>query len=318
MDPIASIVIPAHNAAGFVADAIASAQTQTLQDIEIIIVDDASTDATWDIARVAAGHDRRIIPVRRDRRGGPSGACNLGFGMARGRWIALLDADDLFLPQRLERLVHLAEAAGADLMADDLLRRDFRTGAELGRQFGEAAMRHPGSLSLGEMLRRDMPGLPTRLGFVQPIKRRAFLARTGVRFAEDIEVAEDFLFYFECVARGGRFCLTPEAHYVYRIRQGSLSNGRPAAHHVSRANRRKLEIAASLGDPSLMRQLRMRQKLLDFDSLSAAAQAGRYWDALSYLHLGGPAYLAQQFRVIAGAARRNIRIAQVGGLARAD
>jgi succinoglycan biosynthesis protein ExoO len=317
VSPTASIVIPAHNAASFVHEAIASAQEQSLKDIEIIVVDDGSTDATSDIVSSFVTRDPRVIPIRRAMQGGPSAACNTGFDRARGRWIVLLDADDLFLPQRVERLVALGEATGADLIADDLLQRDFVSGADLGRHFGEAMMRHDGPLTLAEMVQRDMPHLPAKLGFVQPIKRREFLVRTGVRFAEDIGAGEDFLFYFECVARGARFHLTPEAYYIYRIRHGSVSNARPMAHHLSNANRRKVEIASGLRDPALSRLLRIRQRALDFGSLSQAAQDGRYWDALAFAHSGTPAHLLRQFRVVVGAARQNSATREAGGLARA-
>lgn len=303
MAPTASIVIPAYNAANFVHQAIASAQGQTLRDIEIVIVDDGSTDATWDIIREAAAGDPRIVPLRRAAQGGPSAARNDGFARASGRWIAQLDADDLCLPERLERLVTLAEAKGADLIADNLLVRDFATGADLGLHFPDGMLAHEGPLSLTEMLRRDMPDVPghAKLGFVQPIMRREFLQRSGVRFAEDVGTGEDFLFYFECVARGARFHLTPEAYYVYRVRKGSVSNSRSATPHFSAANRRMLRLSSRLGDPELMRLLRHRQRMLDYSSFVHAVEEGRYLGALRYAHCGTPARLMTHLRILARA-----------------
>jgi glycosyltransferase involved in cell wall biosynthesis len=304
MNPLASIVIPAYNATSFLPDAISSAQAQTLQNIEIVVVDDGSTDSTWKIIVAAAEKDRRIVPVRRSRRGGPSAACNEGFRKAQGRWIALLDADDLFLPQRVERLVSIAEDRGADLLADDLLERNFETGADLGRHFGETVMRTEAPLTLKEMLRRDMPHLSSKLGYVQPIKRKAFLDRTGVCFAEDIGGGEDFLFYFECVARGARFHLTPEAYYIYRIRQGSVSTSKPMRHFVSQANRRKMEIAAGCNDPEIHRLLHTRQRALDLNNLRWAAHEGRYREALSYVQIKSPLHLLRQVGCAVKAAHR--------------
>lgn len=285
-DILASIVIPAHNAAAFLGEAVASAQAQTARAIEILVVDDASTDATWEIAGVLAAADPRIRPLRRPRQGGVSAARNAGLAQARGRWIALLDADDLFLPRRIEALVAEAEARGADLLADNLLERDFATGADLGPHFPAEAMAVPGPLTLGEMLRRDMPDLPgtARLGYLQPILRNGFLRASGVRFAEGVAAGEDFLLMFESVARGGRFLLTPEAHYVYRRRGGSASAGAATAPHYSAANRRLMRVAAGLGDPALMATLRRRQALLDYSAFVHALERRRFGTALRHAH----------------------------------
>lgn len=306
MAPTASIVIPAYNAANFVHQAITSAQAQTLRDIEIIVVDDCSTDATWDIVQAAAARDPRILPLRRSARGGPSAACNDGLDRASGHWIALLDSDDLFLPERMERLVTLAEDWGADLIADNLLEQDFATGADLGLHFPDEVLAHEGPLTLIQMLRRDMPDQPNRakLGFVQPIKRRDFLRQSGVCFAEDVGAGEDFLFYYECVARGARFHLTPEAYYVYRIRRGSVSNRKSAIPHFSAANRRMLKLSSHLGDPELMRLLRHRQRMLDYSSFVHAVEEGRLLGALRYAHCGTPARMMTHLRILAAAWRQ--------------
>src|SRR5438128_1902178 len=112
--PAASIIVPAYNAEPFIHEAIRSAQRQTLRDLEIIIVDDCSGDGTWDAISAAAAADPRVIPIRRTARGGPAAARNQAIARAKGRWVSLLDADDLYQPERLERLIGLAEARAAD------------------------------------------------------------------------------------------------------------------------------------------------------------------------------------------------------------
>ena len=300
MSLTASIIIPAYNASAFLHEAIASAQAQTVRDIEILVVDDCSTDGTWDLATSFAARDPRVIPLRRTRRGGPSAACNTGIECARGRWIAVLDADDLYLPERIERLVALGEERGADLIADNLLERDFDTGADLGLHFPEAILSREEPLSLAEMLHWDMPDLPgrARMGYVQPVKRREFLLRAGIRFAEDVEAGEDFLFYFECVARGGRFHLTPEAYYVYRLRRGSVSNRAASAPHYSAANRRMLTLARRLSDPGLLEALLQRQELLDYSSFVYLLEEGEVLRALSYVPCRSSTQLLARFRAV--------------------
>jgi glycosyltransferase involved in cell wall biosynthesis len=93
-----SVVIPAYNAAGFVGNAIESVLAQSLQPIEILVVDDGSADDTADVVA------RYPSPVRviRQANGGPAAARNHGVREATGDWIALLDADDTWLPPKLE------------------------------------------------------------------------------------------------------------------------------------------------------------------------------------------------------------------------
>lgn len=309
MRPSASVVIAAHQAAAYVQEAIASALAQTRQDIEVVAVDDGSTDDTWGALQACARRDPRVVPLRQPRRAGPSAARNAAIARARGRWLAVLDADDLFLPDRLERMVARAEAEGADLLGDDLLKRDFATGAALGCCFGAGALSYPGPLPLVELVRRDMPDMPghAKLGFLQPIIRRDFLLKHGVRYAEDVHAGEDFLLYFECVARGARFHLTPQAHYVYRLRGGSVSTSRTATLHISEANRRMSRMAAGAGDAELTALLRRRQRLLDFNTFALAAERGWVRTALRHAHFGEPKSLLRQARVAVGAARRRLR-----------
>jgi glycosyltransferase involved in cell wall biosynthesis len=303
-DPAATIVIPAYNAEAYLPEALASAQEQTLREIEILVVDDGSTDRTWEIAGAFAARDARVRPLRRARRGGPSAACNDGIAAARGRWVVVLDADDLMVPERAERLVARGEALGADLIADNLLQREFETDVDLGPLFEESALAAEaaaGPLTLADMLRLDMPDLPgrARLGYLQPVKRRGFLARTGVRFAEDVVAGEDFLFYFDCVARGARFHLSPEAGYVYRVRRNSISgNGASAARHYSAANRRMLAIATALGDRALVATLRRRQAMLDHSSFVCALEARRWREALRHARFGSGAEMMSQLRTL--------------------
>jgi Glycosyl transferase family 2 len=91
-----SVVIPAHNAARFIGEALDSVQAQTVRPTEVIVVDDGSTDGTALIAR------GRAVTVLSRTRGGPSAARNTGIHASSQHWIALLDADDVWEPSKLE------------------------------------------------------------------------------------------------------------------------------------------------------------------------------------------------------------------------
>lgn len=99
--PLVSIVIPTHNRATLVVRAIRSVLDQTHQALELIVVDDGSSDGTG--AVVGAIEDPRVRYLRHERPRGACAARNAGIEAARGDWIAFLDDDDVFLPRKIER-----------------------------------------------------------------------------------------------------------------------------------------------------------------------------------------------------------------------
>jgi len=118
MAPVASILVAAYQAAAYLPHALESALAQSCRDIEVIVVDDGSDDATAAIADSYARRDPRVVVLRHATNRGPAAARNTAIAAARGRWLAVLDADDALIPDWLARLVAQAEARGADLLAD--------------------------------------------------------------------------------------------------------------------------------------------------------------------------------------------------------
>ncbi len=110
---LVSVIIPACNAAKHLRETIDSASAQTCTSLEIIVVDDGSTDDTAEIAWAAQRQDPRIRVVRQDN-AGVGAARNRGIELARGEFIAPLDADDLWAPTKLERQLERIERAGPD------------------------------------------------------------------------------------------------------------------------------------------------------------------------------------------------------------
>ncbi len=110
-----SVVMPCYNAASFVADAIASVIGQSYANVELIVVDDGSTDGSPDIVRSTAERHPNRIRLFFTSRVGPYPARNAGLREARGELIAFLDADDWWLPQTLEKLYDALVGQSADL-----------------------------------------------------------------------------------------------------------------------------------------------------------------------------------------------------------
>ena len=106
-EPRVSVIIPTYNREKMVEDAIRSVLNQTFSDFEIIIIDDASTDNTESIIKSIC--DERIKYIRHERNKGGSAARNTGIMKARGEYIALLDSDDLWLKEKLEKQIDVME-----------------------------------------------------------------------------------------------------------------------------------------------------------------------------------------------------------------
>ena len=102
--PRVSVIIPTDNRAKFIGEAVASALGQDYQDIEVIVVDDGSTDETKDV--LATFRDQRLVIAHQDN-AGPSRARNRALAMARGEYITFLDSDDYYLPSKVGTQVAL-------------------------------------------------------------------------------------------------------------------------------------------------------------------------------------------------------------------
>jgi glycosyltransferase involved in cell wall biosynthesis len=108
--PLVTVVIPVHDRAAMVAEAIASVRAQTYRDLGIVVVDDGSSDGSAEAAEAALADATVPARVVRQPQRGVAAARNKGAAVLDARWIAFLDSDDLWLPQKLERQIAWLEA----------------------------------------------------------------------------------------------------------------------------------------------------------------------------------------------------------------
>ena len=116
--PLISVLIPAYNHARFVRAALDSVLQQSWSNLELIVIDDASPDATWQVLQECS--DPRVRLSRNERNLGSHGTLNAALQQARGEFITILNSDDLFLPHRLAACHAALQASGADLVGTDM------------------------------------------------------------------------------------------------------------------------------------------------------------------------------------------------------
>ena len=303
--PSVSIVIAAKDAAAFVGDALRSALAQTMSDLEVIVVDDGSSDDTSGVVLACANGDPRVRLLRNEQPQGVSRARNRAIGEARGQWIAVLDADDAFLPDRLDRMVADATARDLDMLADNLALRDFATGASNGRAYPAEWMARRDLLTFADLLARDMPGLPHKMfGCIKPLMRRSFLQANGIAYRDDVWCAEDFLLYAQTLLKGARFGVIDDPLYVYAERSDSVSASGPAARRaaeVARVNRLVGQMARGRS-PADDRLVRERQTRFDYFAFAQLLKNARFREAAATLSRVPIGYLASA--ALAAVARR--------------
>ncbi len=204
-----SVVIPAWNAAHLLPRCLESVLAQTLAPREIIVVDDGSRDAT---AEVAANCGYAVRVIRQENRGA-AGARNTGIRAAAGKWIAFLDADDRWLPQKMERLIACAAAnPDAGVIYSDATVMD-----DAGRPVGRFLDgKDAASGYIYDRLLRSFFVLPSTA-----MVRRELIERAGY-FAEKVRGVEDMELMLR-LARATLFALVPECLVIYERQETSVS-----------------------------------------------------------------------------------------------
>jgi succinoglycan biosynthesis protein ExoO len=217
-----TVVIAAYNAASFIDRAITSVLEQQGCSLDIVVVDDASDDDTIGVVQRRAEQDPRLRLITLPQNSGPASARNAGFSAARGRWIAVLDADDAFEPGRLEHLVTAGDTLGLDIVADNFRLFDVHAGAS-----GAPALRESAEVfivtpaSFAEHARPFSP--ETDWGLLKPMFRSEYVAATGLRYKAGMRHGEDFEIILDALCQGGHYGISRKPGYLYTDRSSGHS-----------------------------------------------------------------------------------------------
>lgn len=214
-----AVVIAAYNAADTVRIAVTSALAQT-RVTEVWVIDDASIDATAELALSADDGTGRLRVRRQAKNSGPGAARNIALAQSQADWICVLDADDRFAEGRIDRLLAFG---AAELVADSVTRvasldepQQTWPNASAATSIIDLASFIEGNVSVPGQYREE-------LGFIKPLMSLGFLRRHGIAYDPDIRLGEDYLLYAQVLAHGGRLRLGPAQGYLALTRSDSLS-----------------------------------------------------------------------------------------------
>lgn len=217
-----AVIIAGYNAEKTIARAINSALAQ--QEVaEVIVVDDASTDSTREVARQCDDGTERLQVLKQSKNQGPSAARNRGIKASTAPFVAILDSDDVILTGRFKDMLRNDDW---DVIVDDIA---FVSEALSLEEAMSSVRRESGRLETLDLARFVIENIPRKdrdgreLGFMKPLIRREFLEEKSIGYSETMRLSEDYEFYCRLMISGARFKVLHKCGYLAFVRSGSLS-----------------------------------------------------------------------------------------------
>lgn len=217
-EPRVSVILPVHDAERWLERCVRSVLDQTMGDLELIAVDDASSDGSWSLLHEMAVKDDRLVIERLRVNRGPGGARNVALDRARGEWLAFIDADDAWLPTRLERMLCEGMRFGVDVVVDEVqwmveidgTLAPFRIGNHMGRWWLRKSTE---VVDASAWIRRGL--------VLKPVIRRVPIS--DLRQDDTLWFCQDYVHFVRALDRLGRTLLVVrEPLYLYTIRPDSV------------------------------------------------------------------------------------------------
>lgn len=225
--PVISVIVPVYKAEGCLAKCVDSILTQSVQELELLLIDDGSPDQSGALCDQFAARDQRVRVFHKEN-GGVSSARNLGLAQAQGTYIAFADADDWLEPGALETLLRLAEESGSDTAGG--AHNNVTPGGAIRPEAGAL----PPGVYEGEALytgivdrlmahRLEEPGRPVLNGFIwRFLFSRSVIAEHRITF--EGAYLEDELFLVEYFCRARRLAMTDRPVYNYLLNPASVTH----------------------------------------------------------------------------------------------
>lgn len=274
--PVVSVIMPVYNSADFIKEAIESILNQTFSDFEMIVIDDCSTDNSAEI--ICSIQDERLVFLKNDVNLGVAKTLNRGIEVAKGKYIARMDADDVSLPDRFDKQVSFFEAH-----PDYILCGGFAVTYD-----GESQFVYP---SVDNYLR---PLLLFQNVFVHPNVMFRADALKKLKYDEGFNFCEDYDLWFRC-SRMGKIMVLPHILLRYRVHAGSVTFQKQKRMNDLRRVVQERELAL-LGIFPTEEEYQIHEKIARIYSLKNELKATylidleNWLDKLMYIHSQKPVY----------------------------
>ncbi len=217
--PLVSLIVPVYNVAPYLKQCLTSIQEQVYRELEVLLVNDGSTDSSPDICCGYQRSDSRFRLIDKPN-SGVSDSRNLAMDQAAGKYLQFIDGDDWLTPDAVETFVHTAEATGSDLVISHFYRVAGDRVARQGhikrealltrREFAEEMMKAPANYYYGVLWNKFF--------------RRSVIEANHLRCPTDVDWCEDFLFNLNYIEHTRLIAAVPKPLYYYRKRTDSLVN----------------------------------------------------------------------------------------------
>lgn len=308
-----SIIVPAYNAEKYISDMIESVLQQTYPYFELIIVDDASTDRTAQI--VQSFRDKRIKLIRHTSNKGPGAARNTAIEAANGKWMAVLDADDQWKANRLERMIDVLIKAGDSYFVADYLLYCFDTPSGL-RPWKCATQIKSNVIfcdhdwkdfNLYNFIKIGFPG-------TKPILPLDYIKQSELRYNPNCFYGEDLEFECHLFRIGLTLRLIREPLYLYRVTQGSLTSKVNRFEHLRGVYERLItEPGFSQEEKLLFKELLLKLEAeIAYAPFPQALKQRKYSEALR-LAVKHPTMLLKFLQRLPGSVRYLLAARRAGG-----
>jgi len=219
-DPLVSIIVPVYNVENYISECVESIQKQTYQNLQILLIDDGSTDQSGIMCDAYAEKDRRIRVIHQPNRGLVA-ARKRGLADAGGKYIGFVDGDDCITPDMYQALTDRMETSGADFVHSGYLEKG-----------GKKAAGVKGVINLAGRDRKYKFLKDAVLGtgsYISPsiwskLFKADLIKKSYMQVPDANQYGEDLINLCICVMESSKAVLMNAAYYHYRVRKGSLSN----------------------------------------------------------------------------------------------
>lgn len=223
MSPKVSVIVPVYNVAEYLGQCLDTILLQTLQDIEVICVDDGSTDNSLEILNTYAFLDERIKVIHQEN-AGPGAARNRGMKDATGEFVIFLDSDDFFHPEMLEKMVAKAEEDESDVVVCGVTFFDDTTQQDIGEEIPDSHFLTSSPIIPKEHF-NDL--FFCRAWMWQKLIRHSLLTKNDLQFP-DFKFQEDIPFSYTMMALANKISLVPDTlvHYRLNVRNSLITKSK--------------------------------------------------------------------------------------------